>query len=108
MRIAAAAKTTASLIFLSLAVAAAGCTQGGDASAPEEASRTAARDDGPVARYCGGCHLPPSPDAHTAEDWPAVVARMQQHRTSRGLPPIPGEAMERIMDYLQQRARGSQ
>lgn len=107
MRSAAAAKTTVSLISLSLAIAAAGCTQGEDTSAPSEASRTVARDDDPVARYCGGCHLPPNPGAHTAEEWPAVVARMQQHRTKRGLPTIPGEALDRIMDYLQQSARGS-
>lgn len=92
------------MLLLSLSIIGAGCTQDAD-PADGGAAQRAAEEAGPVARYCSGCHAPPRGRAHTAEEWPAVVSRMQQRRVSRGLAPIPSEDLERITEYLQQRAR---
>jgi hypothetical protein len=55
-----------------------------------------------VADYCGGCHAPPRPQAHQPSNWPAIVARMQEHRIRAGMPPIPAVELDVIIDYLQQ------
>lgn len=55
-----------------------------------------------VAENCGGCHVPPRPQAHVAAEWPSVVSRMQDHRRRAGLAVIPPEDLGRIMNYLQQ------
>ena len=34
-------------------------------------------------RYCGQCHAPPAPTAHTAEEWLQVVSRMKEHMISQ-------------------------
>jgi cytochrome c5 len=28
--------------------------------------------------HCGNCHLPPSPSAHTSDEWPGEVAHMRE------------------------------
>jgi hypothetical protein len=55
-----------------------------------------------VADYCGGCHAPPQPQSHAPAEWPAVVARMQEHRSRAGMSPIPAEKLHKITGYLQQ------
>jgi len=51
---------------------------------------------------CSRCHALPDPGQHTAQDWPAVVSRMQQHMADLlGGSPIPAE-MQDITAYLQQ------
>jgi hypothetical protein len=60
-----------------------------------------------VADYCGGCHAPPRPQSHTPAEWPAVVARMQEHRSRAGMAPIPVEELHKITDYLQQLGRNA-
>jgi cytochrome c5 len=55
-----------------------------------------------VSEYCGGCHVPPRPQAHTPAEWPAVVARMREHRQRAGLTVISPEDLDRILNYLQQ------
>ena len=60
------------------------------------------------AEYCSGCHALSQPSIHSAAEWPAIVARMQQRRTSKGFSRIPDQQIEQIIDYLQQHAEPSQ
>ena len=61
---------------------------------------------------CNQCHALPDPQRHTAEEWPAVVARMQKNMEWMnrvvGSKPIPGELQLRIEDinaFLMRHAR---
>lgn len=53
-------------------------------------------------RACGQCHVLPDPRRHTAEEWPAVVARMQKNMEWMNRvvasKPVPGEPQLRIED----------
>lgn len=55
-------------------------------------------------RYCGQCHAPPAPTAHTAREWPQVVDRMKQHMMSQGKAMPDTEQLREITDYLQSHA----
>jgi hypothetical protein len=55
-------------------------------------------------RYCGECHVPPAPAAHTAREWPQVVARMKQHMVIQGEAVPDPEQLREIIDYLRQHA----
>ena len=48
------------------------------------------------------------PTAHTAREWPAVLARMQQHRIQRSLAPVSARDMVVIRDYLIRYAKKDQ
>ena len=95
----------ASLSVVVMLLGLAGCDGdgGGMASSPQAIANP---EDAPPAylSYCGGCHVPPRPDAHSAEMWPSVVNRMQQRRVAQGLGAIPPVAREAILDYLQGRS----
>ena len=54
--------------------------------------------------YCGECHVPPSPKAHTADEWPQVVARMKQHMATQGKIAPDSGRLQDIVDYLQRHA----
>ena len=63
-------------------------------------------------RACGQCHTLPDPRRHTADEWPAVVARMQKNMEWMnrvvGSKPIPGEPQLKIDDinaFLMRHAR---
>ena len=54
---------------------------------------------------CSLCHALPDPQQHTAEEWPAVVARMRQHMVSQGKT-VPNEAaIGEIIGFLQRHAK---
>jgi len=53
---------------------------------------------------CSQCHQPPRPSAHTAKEWPSVIARMQQHRIERRISPMMASDMLAVRDYLQRNA----
>jgi cytochrome c1 len=55
--------------------------------------------------YCSQCHALPSPRAHTAKEWPSVVARMKQTMVTQGKTPPDNEQLEEILGYLQQYAK---
>ena len=63
-----------------------------------------------VKQYCTQCHGLPTPAQHTADTWPAVVARMQAHmqETSNNgtmLIRIPSQSkIKEIIGYLQKHA----
>ena len=56
-------------------------------------------------RYCSQCHALPSPRAHTAQDWPSVVARMKHAMMTQGKAPPDNEQLEEIVEYLQRHAK---
>lgn len=49
---------------------------------------------------CTGCHAPPSPGIHTPDEWPLVVARMQENMRIMGVPELPTAQMQRIIHFL--------
>lgn len=55
-------------------------------------------------RYCTTCHGLPSPELHTADEWPGVVERMRGNMEQLGRPVIPSEAMMTVVRYLQAHA----
>lgn len=58
-----------------------------------------------LTQYCGQCHVPPAPSAHSAKEWPQVVERMRGYMiTQEKL--VPDRAkIKLIVAYLQQHAR---
>jgi len=56
------------------------------------------------ARNCSECHAPPLPSAHPADQWPGVIARMQQHLVQRSMPPIAVADILVLREYLENHA----
>jgi len=61
---------------------------------------------------CGQCHVLPDPRRHTAAEWPAVVARMEQNMAwmnrvvgTRADPTEPQLRLDEILGFLQKYAR---
>ncbi len=52
-------------------------------------------------RRCSGCHRLYAPGVLTAEMWTFMLARMEQEFQRRGLPPLPGEERQTLLEYLQ-------
>ncbi len=67
--------------------------------------------DGPDAQLfleqCSLCHETPSPKAHTAGGWQAVVQRMQANAAMMGVVPLTDREMDRVVGYLRARAAPS-
>lgn len=55
---------------------------------------------------CSSCHAAPSPAVHTAEEWPGVIYRMQEHRRMTGYALIVPEELEPLLDYLKRHSKG--
>ncbi|MCK5411882.1 MAG: hypothetical protein KAJ67_07295 [Gemmatimonadetes bacterium] len=53
---------------------------------------------------CSACHEVPSPAAHTASEWPAVVGRMRANAALMDVVPLDEEDTARINAYLQSRS----
>ncbi|MDQ6996304.1 MAG: hypothetical protein Q9M82_02450 [Mariprofundus sp.] len=51
-------------------------------------------------KQCSQCHVPPRTTAHTASEWPSVIARMQQHRVQRRIAPMMAADISMVRDYL--------
>lgn len=54
---------------------------------------------------CARCHALPDPRQHTAGEWPAVVARMQQNMLTMGRTVPDGKTLGEIIGFLQRNAR---
>lgn len=55
---------------------------------------------------CGICHETPSPGAHTAEEWRAVLVRMNEaNMPAMGVERLTDEELDRIGGFLESRAR---
>ena len=55
---------------------------------------------------CARCHALPNPRQHTADQWPAVVARMEQHMQQARQPLAPEDEIREINKFLAQHANG--
>lgn len=88
-------------VLLVAALAVAGCSSGGN----EVAVKAIPDQDSPGARIllanCTQCHGAPMPSVHTAREWVAVVGRMQNWRTTKGMGPIPDKDEAELISYLQ-------
>jgi len=56
-------------------------------------------------RQCSACHRPPMPNIHIAKAWPAVIARMQQHKQQQGLLVMNSAEQQQVLAYLQAHAK---
>ncbi len=54
---------------------------------------------------CAQCHALPDPKQHSANEWPGVVARMQQNMRTMGKPVPDEKALGEIIGFLQRNAR---
>lgn len=54
-----------------------------------------------VKKYCSGCHAPPSPLVHTAEEWPNVIYRMQERRRMKAYELIGESDRVILLGYLE-------
>lgn len=61
-------------------------------------------DAGLFLERCTRCHETPSPRAHTAAEWAAVVARMQANMPRMGVDPMDEETQRRIVSFLESHA----
>ncbi len=57
-----------------------------------------------IQQYCSQCHAPPTPAAHSAQVWPALVARMKQHMVTQAAAVPDTEQLQEIIAYLQRHA----
>lgn len=51
-------------------------------------------------RTCSQCHALPDPQLHSADQWPAVVARMARHISEAGELPPDKQQIEKIDSFL--------
>lgn len=58
-----------------------------------------------VKKFCSDCHAPPSPLAHTAEEWPNVLYRMQERRRMKAYELMSEHELDVTLKYLQQFAK---
>lgn len=56
-------------------------------------------------QFCSACHALPDPKAHTAAEWPGVVARMLDNMRRLGKPVPNNEQISAILDFLQGNAK---
>jgi len=56
------------------------------------------------AENCTRCHALPNARRHTAQEWPAVVARMQSHASDAGITFANAREVEKIEAFLKEHA----
>jgi len=91
-------------LYLCLALAACG-DDSRNSSVQAVVAATQVTDAGPLQPWCAQCHAPPSPHLHKANEWPAVVRRMEHHRLDARMPPVPDDARKMVVAWLQKHAR---
>ncbi|HJY82810.1 MAG TPA: hypothetical protein VKK81_17210 [Candidatus Binatia bacterium] len=52
-------------------------------------------------KRCSRCHRVYAPGSLTAEMWKFMIVRMEQEFQRSGLPPLPADERQTILDYLQ-------
>jgi len=53
-----------------------------------------------VTHYCAQCHALPSPSQHAADQWPAVVSRMEYYMRQQGRRVPTADETKAIEEYL--------
>jgi cytochrome c5 len=56
-------------------------------------------------KSCSPCHALPDPKAHTAQEWPSIVDRMQAHMAAMGRTAISENEKKDIVNFLTRNAR---
>ena len=56
---------------------------------------------------CSQCHALPDPALHAPQEWPAIVARMQNNMAVMGKPVPDGPTLEKIIGFLGRYGRTS-
>lgn len=56
-------------------------------------------------KKCANCHGAPQPTAHKADDWPAVLHRMQNRLRMKVYVPLTEEEFTVLLSYLQKYSR---
>jgi len=85
-------------------LALAGCNNDARDTSAHGESAVSSVDVGPLQTFCAQCHVPPSPKLHTADEWPAVVRRMEHHRMDARMPPVPDAERKTLLAWLQSHA----
>lgn len=68
---------------------------------PENADQATRKGYAATQEYCMQCHQLPSPQQHTAQEWPRVVSRMEGYMQRQGRR-VPSPADSRsIIEYLE-------
>jgi len=81
--------------------------RGGDNGNQEQGSADLNSPAGRLyAQTCARCHALPNPQRHTAEEWPAIVTRMEQRMQQAGQPLPAKDEIQEIDKFLAQRASG--
>lgn len=55
-------------------------------------------------QQCATCHQLPSPQAHTADEWGVVIARMQANMAMMDVPTLSDDHLQRLTRYLTERS----
>jgi len=95
------------IVSLCLCLVLAACDSDSRNSSTHKIPATQTTDVGPLHSYCAQCHAPPSSRLHKADEWPAVVRRMEHHRLDARMSPIPDDARKMVVDWLQKHAQPS-
>tara|TARA_R110002096_G_scaffold285724_1_gene479470 strand:+ start:838 stop:1323 length:486 start_codon:yes stop_codon:yes gene_type:complete len=51
-------------------------------------------------KNCSQCHALPSPSAHTAQEWPAVIERMKGYMSAQNRSALDKDELEDLTEYL--------
>ena len=85
-------------LLLACVLAAAASVNAADLPDPQSPGATL------VISYCSQCHGLPNAASHSAQEWPSVVARMQNWRITKGFGEIPPKDVAPLTDYLKRHA----
>ncbi|MBL1432230.1 MAG: hypothetical protein COB94_002130 [Gammaproteobacteria bacterium] len=55
--------------------------------------------------YCSDCHVAPKPITKTASEWPAIVLRMQAHRSQQAMPVLNDVETDEVVRYLMKNSK---
>lgn len=76
---------------------------------PDSGSGSGQRAPGGAVEFqqvCSLCHAPPNPGAHTADQWPGIVRRMEKYMSSQGMSLPDPQTIQNIEDYLKAQSQG--
>lgn len=71
---------------------------------PEALPQTAAAEA--FVEHCSSCHQTPSPEAHVASEWEAVVERMQANTRLMEVDTLSPSERDRVLSFLEEHAAG--
>ena len=100
-------QTVARYLFASVLLGVTGCDSG-QSTIQEGYPAKESKAFQVYASQCSQCHAPPLPSAHRADEWPGVIARMENYRIQRAYDPTTASDAVIIRDYLMSFAEGAE